>query len=246
MTMNYNPHFSTLFPIFPPFHLAQAISLAIALAAGSASAGEDYDYHVRRGETLIGISRDMLEDPRHWPRLQSLNHVADPHRLMPGSVLRIPISLLQREPVSARVTAVSGDVRADGAPLKAGSKVQTGAQVVTGDQSFATIELIDGSRLVLQPGCRMTVEELSRFRNTNLPETRLRLNAGRVESIVTKTSAPRPRYTIITPAATMGVRGTQFRVGADETSGAAQAEVTDGVVGVQGDAKSTTAAVAAG
>lgn len=227
-------------------NLLATLALACALVSLPASADVEYRHTVRRGETLIGIGRDMLLNPQHWRRLQALNKVADPFRVLPGTVLRIPVALMRREPASARVTAVSGDVRGDGGALKVGDTVAPHAQLVTGAQSFATIELIDGSRLVLQPDSRIKVEELSRYRGTGLPETRLRLDAGRVESVVTKTAAPRPKYMINTPTATIGVRGTRFRVGADEASGASRTEVTDGAVGVQGSAADKTAAVAAG
>lgn len=224
-------------------HLFAALAIAATLAP-PVRADDEYRHTIRNGETLIGIAGDMLKDPQHWRKLQALNHVADPHRLVPGSVLRIPVALLRTEPASARVTAVNGEVSADGVPLKAGDTIGKDARVTTGGQGFVTIELIDGSRLVLQPGSRMKIEELARYRNTQLPETKLRLDAGRIESAVTRSAAPRPKYRIETPTAAIGVRGTRFRVGADEASGTSRTEVTDGAVGVSGGAK--TAAVAAG
>jgi len=232
-----------------PFRWPLATLLAVAGMIGfpgSANAGEEYRHPVQPGETLIGISRDLLQNPGDWTRLQTLNKISDPYRIRPGTVLRIPFTLLRRDPGSAKVTAISGVVRAGGEPLKPGSAIGPGAQVVTGAQSFATIELIDGSRLVLQPGSQMKFEELSRYHNTNLPNTRLRLDGGRIESIVTKTLAPSPQYTIVTPSAIIGVRGTRFRVAADEMSHASRAEVTDGTVGVQGGSRDKASAVAAG
>ncbi len=202
---------------------------------------------MRPGETLIGISRDLLENPRDWTRLQRLNKVADPRLLRPGTVLRIPLTLLRREPVTARVTAIRGDVSAGGKPLTVGGTVERGSQLTTGPQSFATVELVDGSRLVLQPSSRLKVEEMSRYRNSTLPETRLRLDTGRIESVVTRMSAPRPQYIVVTPTATIGVRGTQFRVGADDTGATSRTEVTDGAVGVlDGQGRGKPASVPAG
>ncbi|HTY02604.1 MAG TPA: FecR domain-containing protein, partial [Rhodocyclaceae bacterium] len=230
-----------------PFTLRSALALALAAAMTPAVAGSEDEvaYSVRAGETLIGISRAVLVEPHQWVRLQTLNRIVDPYHIMPGTVLRIPAAMMRRDPATASVVAVSGDVRANGNALSANAKLEGGANLSTGDQSFATIELIDGSRLVLQPRSRMTIEELSRFRNTNSLQSRFRLDAGRLESIVTKTAAPRPRYTVDTPAASMGVRGTRFRVGSDDASGASQAEVTDGTVGVQGGG-GKAAAVGAG
>lgn len=222
-----------------------ALATACALLSLSAVADEDYRHTVRRGETLIGIGNDMLRDARHWRKLQAINRVVDPYRLMPGSTLRIPVELLRLEPAEARVTAASGDVHANGKALKAGDNIAGKARIVTGEQGFVTLELIDGSSLVLQPDSRMKVEELARRRHTTLPETQLRLESGRLESTITKSAVPRPKYIIHTPTAAIGVRGTSFRVGTDAASGASRTEVTDGAVDVRGGAKAT-AAVAAG
>jgi hypothetical protein len=215
-------------------NLCAALAIACAVASVPATADTEYRHTTRRGDTLIGLANEMLLNPHNWPKLQKLNGIADPYHILPGTVLRIPVALMRREPASVRVTATSGDVRADGKQLAVGNTLERGAEVATGAQGFATIELIDGSRLVLQPDSRMKIEESSRYRNTNFPDTRLRLDAGRIESIVTKTSAPRPQYRIDTPTSTIGVRGTRFRVGADDTSGASRTEVTDGTVGVRG------------
>ncbi len=223
------------------------VAMACLSGFGAAHAADDYQHVMRPGETLIGIGRDMLENPRDWTRLQRLNKVANPRLLRPGTVLRIPLTLLRREPVTARVTSVRGDVSAGGKPLTVGGTVERGSQLTTGTQSFATVELVDGSRLVLQPSSRLKVEEMSRYRNSTLPETRLRLEAGRIESVVTRMSAPRPQYVVVTPTATIGVRGTQFRVGADDTGAASRTEVTDGAVGVlDGQGRGKPASVPAG
>lgn len=226
-------------------HLRATLIVGCALLSMLAIADDDYRHTVRRGDTLVGIANDMLKDPWRWRTLQKINQVADPYRLMPGTQLRIPVDLLRLEPAPARITATAGEVRADGSLLKIGDTVSSNAKIVTGPQSFTTIELIDGSHLVLQPDSQVRIEELSRRRHTDLTETQLRLEAGRIESTITKTAAPRPKYIIKTPTAAIGVRGTRFRVGADGATGASQTEVTDGTVAVS-DGKATPAAVTAG
>lgn len=211
----------------------------LGTAHAAADRGDDHRYLIQRGDTLIGIGRNLLEFPRNWRVVGRHNRVADPHRLNPGTTLRIPVTLLRREAVGARVTAVAGDVTANDKKIAAGADIGGGTQIVTGAASFATIELVDGSRLVLQPESRVKVEELSRHRYSETTETRLRLERGRMESVVVKTSRARPGYSVVTPTATIGVRGTRFRVGADDQGGASQAEVTDGAVAVGNGGKST-------
>lgn len=220
----------------PPRRRHRAAAALLLLATlGGAHAGENHRHVVKPGETLIGIGQAILQEPNDWVKVGRLNRVAEPRRLQPGSALRIPVDLLKREPAPGRVAALTGKVSADGTPLAVGDSIARGAQLATGERSFATIELVDGSRLVLQPGSRVKVEELARYRNTETLQTRLRLDGGRIESAVAKTSAPRPRYTIVTPTATIGVRGTSFRVGAEEAGpGQTEVEVTEGTVGAQG------------
>lgn len=211
--------------------LAGALTAGCLCLTPPAVAG-DYRHVVRPGDTLIGVGAEWLRNPVDWKRLQRLNRVADPHRLRPGSTLRIPEDWLRREPTVARATAVRGEVRVGGTPLAVGDTVTRGSELTTGDQSFVTVTLADGSRLVLQPGSRLKVEEMARQGRAQVPQTQLRLDAGRVESVVTKSAATQPRYTVTTPTATIGVRGTSFRVAVDEAGAGTRAEVTEGTVGV--------------
>ncbi len=232
-----------------PISKISMISVACLLALGVANAAEDYKYVVAPGDTLAGIAQALLKDPNNWSKVQRLNQIEDPRRLRTGASLRIPLALMRLEATPGKISSVKGEVSIGGKPAEIGASVPKGAQVVTGNQSFVTVDLVDGSRLVLQPSSRMKVEEMSRYQNTSLPDTKLRLDSGRVESVVTKMNAPRPQYTIITPTATIGVRGTQFRVGAIDANEASkplsQTEVTNGLVTVQ-SAKGKATPVPAG
>jgi hypothetical protein len=223
-------HFRTIAVPALPATPVRVVALACLLAFGGVEAAQDINRTVVRGDTLFAIARDMLRNENDWATLQQLNHVQDPRRLRIGTVLHIPLAMIRKEPMTARVSAVSGDVKSGDQALTVGASVQRGTRLSTGEQSFATVELVDGSRLVLQPSSRLKVEELSRYRKTTLPDTRLRLEVGRIESVVTKMAAPRPQYTVVTPTATIGVRGTQFRVGTDDAGTTSLTEVTDGTV----------------
>ena len=48
-------------------------------------------YVVKKGDTLWGISRDLLQDPLLWPRLWETNSfITNPHRIYPGDQLVVP------------------------------------------------------------------------------------------------------------------------------------------------------------
>lgn len=208
-----------------------------ALAALPAAAAEAPVYHrylTESGDTLIGIGLRMLRRPQDWRQVQRINRVADPYRMAVGTPLRIPVSLMRSDPVSARVTRIQGEVTGTRGPLEAGARIVRGDEILTGESGATTIELSDGSLLTLQPGSRLSVEALEVLHGTDQQEARFRLHSGRVESQAAKQRGPAARFRILTPTAAVGVRGTRFRVGA-ETSGqqATRAEVTEGTVEVE-------------
>ncbi|GBL47406.1 hypothetical protein SFMTTN_3245 [Sulfuriferula multivorans] len=49
------------------------------------AAGEVWVYGVKPGDTLIGVATAYLTHPNDWPKLQILNKISNPKRLVPGS-----------------------------------------------------------------------------------------------------------------------------------------------------------------
>lgn len=205
------------------------LAALLGTPAAAADTPSDYLYVTRAGDTLIGIGRRLLREPRDWTQVQKLNRLADPYRMPTGSTLRIPVALLQSEAVSARVVAVSGAARSGDAKVEPGTTLGESAELHTESDGYVTIQLADGSLLTLQPRSRLRLEALKRYRNTEAHDSRIDLGSGRVETQAPKREGRPARLQFRTPAAVVGVRGTQFRVGADE-SGVARAEVTQGVV----------------
>ena len=60
--------------------------------------GAEWQYSVRRGDTLIGIAKRYFTDPAQWVDLQKLNAVRNPRRLPPNPILRIPVEWLREVP----------------------------------------------------------------------------------------------------------------------------------------------------
>lgn len=195
----------------------------------------EWRYTLRPGDTLIGVSARYLVRPQDWPRLQRLNRIADPHRLVPGSALRIPLAWLRHEPAPAQVVAVAGDARvtlpgAAERPLASGETLGAGAALVAGANSSVTLRLADGSLLVLQPGARLALDTLSVYAGGGMVDSRLRLQHGRVEVGANPARAPGSRLQVITPSAVAAVRGTRFRVAAEGDT--TREETLDGTVGL--------------
>jgi len=193
-------------------------------------------YQVTSGDTLIAITRELLQPSIGWQRVQRLNRVADPYRLMPGTTLRIPVAWLRTEATVAEVVYLVGQVRAERSgsplaePLAAGVKLRSGDTVITGaSPSALTLRLVDGSRMLIEPDSTLTIAQLLLRGRGGAVDAHLKLDQGSTESRVPPAGAGAPRFRIETPAMNLGVRGTQFRVRAEGDAGS-PVEVLEGSV----------------
>lgn len=213
------------------FRRAAAAVLAWALLSASALAS-DVDYLVKPGDTLMSIASQMLAGgAKDYRRLAAHNNLKDANVIAPGATLRIPVAWLKRQPASAKVISVAGEVKAGERVLKSGDTVAEGEELTSGPAGYATLQFADGSMLRVGALSRVTVESHKAAPSLADFETRLRLGAGAIEAVVAKQRAQ--DFRVRTPTANMAVRGTEFRVRSGEA--ASQAEVTGGRVGVAGD-----------
>jgi hypothetical protein len=227
-----------------PFLRVSAVALALLGVAPAAVAQDakpvakpdarpEISYTVRPGDTLSGLARIYLVDgekQESHQRLAALNDIKDPNRLIPGTVLRMPLAWLRREAAGVIVLSVTGDVRSGDRPLKAGDPVPEGAQVISGANGYASLEFADRSVITLKPGTTLRIESHKRNPKLSEFETRLRLGAGEVEAAVTRQRAP--NFRIYAPTGNIAVRGTQYRVrGGDDVN---QFEILEGKLEVAG------------
>ncbi len=195
----------------------------------------EWRYTLRPGDTLIGISQRYLARPADWPKVQRINRIADPYRLVPGSTLRIPLAWLRDAPAPATVVAATGRVRVtlpDTAEraLETGDRLPAGTELSTATNSSVTLRFADGSVLVLQPNAHLTLDTVSVYAEGGMADTRLRLQQGRVEVSANPRRIPGSRLQVITPSAVAAVRGTHFRVAAD--AAVTREETLEGGVGL--------------
>jgi hypothetical protein len=108
--------------------------------------------------------------------------------------------------------------------------LSAGISVLTRNGS-AVIEFADGSRLTLQPNSSLRLDTLSVYAGGGMVDTRVRLQQGRAELKANTRKQPGSRLQVITPSAVAAVRGTVFRVSADES--AMREETLEGQVGVE-------------
>lgn len=215
--------------------------------AAAAPTDDDIAHTVRPGDTLEHLARTYLGNARHWPLLQSHNRVPDPLRLVPGSVLYIPLHLQPRE--TATVAFVQGAVTgttAQDAPraLRAGQPLPEGTQLQVGPESFVTVRLADGSLVRVQAQSEATLHQLRRVGRAGSIRAVIDLQRGGVDSTVAPRTEPARSFEVRTPRAVTSVRGTDFTVALDE-AGRTAAAVTAGSVAVQSRAAPAANAIRA-
>ncbi|NIE69244.1 FecR domain-containing protein, partial [Burkholderia sp. Ax-1719] len=229
--------------------LACALALGLLSAAHAHQPAETTIYVARSGDSLYDIAQRYLRDPADWTQLARLNRVSAPRRLKPGTALRVPVALLRQDGLSAQVIATSGPAShtfgsGPQLPLIVGAKLVEGEHVQTGDNGFATLELADGSHLVIPPRTALDLATLRQTALTGSTDRIVNLQHGEVNTEVTHATKKDDRFQIRSPSVVAGVRGTSFRVNYDGDKGSTAVEVLEGAVGVDAAPQGQAATVA--
>ncbi|SDQ47327.1 FecR family protein [Pseudoxanthomonas sp. CF125] len=210
--------------------------LLLLLACSPLASAEDWSYRIRPGDTIWDLAGEYLKPGIPWQRLQAHNGISNPYQLPPGSTVRFPLAWLHLQPARARVIAVRGQTLVDGigngkaVAATEGMQLGVGALLRTARDATLTLEFADHTRLLLQGGSELRLDRLSQYGKSGMVDTRLRLQRGRITNSVTPSNGASPAFIVDTPNATSAVRGTRFRVNAEESR--TQTEVTEGSVAV--------------
>ncbi|MCO5398145.1 FecR domain-containing protein [Ralstonia soli] len=188
-----------------------------AMAQPSGADGTDFLYRVQQGDTLISLADRYMDGVEGWRLLQQRNRVANPYRLQPGLLLRIPFDRIPVVPATAHVV-FARDAITEGKPLQAGMKLAEDAQIDTGDKGAVTLAFDDGTRVTVPPGSRVALSRVRAFARAGLIDVRVQVKQGETESSVSPKKTGVGRYEISTPALVTGVRGTRFRVQASDSA----------------------------
>jgi hypothetical protein len=106
-----------------------------------------------------------------------------------------------------------------------GDRVEAGEVLSTGGRSFAVLELADGSKTTLRPGTVFRVEHLNQ--DAGKENALLRLFRGGLRMITGAIAKRNPSaYSVHTPVATIGIRGTEFDARLCEADCAREAKAT--------------------
>ncbi len=196
----------------------------------------DYVYQVKKGDTLGGVSKELLATPSRWKEVATYNKLPNEHRIYPGETLHVPFALLKNVPAEGRIEAMVGNVFLNGQVAKIGDAVPSGAVVTTAKGGFARLSLPDGSLINVLESSRLDATKIEKKSQSNYFSSAFRLVAGRIDAIKKKYAEGQAPLLIHARNATIGVRGTHFRIGQED--GNTLAEIEHGLVGFEtADAK---------
>ncbi len=201
---------------------------------------EELTYTIQPGDTLQKLVEEYGVDSVQVEELRSFNKLKSAREIPPGTKIRFRLGWLKVKPLQAQALAVSGPVTVmragagEAGAVTRGEGFKPGDVLETGEEGSIMLEFGDGSRLLLQGNSTMTFEILEAYGDRDVPNIRLRLHRGRIETTVAPNRSSDRRFEIKTPTGSAGARGTRFRVGADSDKQLLRTEVTHGTVAVEG------------
>nr|WP_315232605.1 FecR domain-containing protein [uncultured Albidiferax sp.] len=207
------------FALLTRLPLQASIAVAAALlGAAPAAHAQSISYTLQPGENLYGLAKRLLHKPEQWKQIQLANKVRNPLRLLPGTLLMIPVHLLRPQPALVTILHAIGDAhaalpgQAKELPLQKGQQLPQGSQLTVGEQGFVTLQLADGSTIRLPANTQVQLSEVLYAPASKDIQATIQLDRGRVESKVVPLPSANSRFEIRTPHAVGGVRGTDFGV----------------------------------
>ncbi len=197
-----------------------SLALASLTLASPARAQELFDYTVRPGDSCRAIAARVLGDADAYPQIHAHNPELGPmpHRLAPGTVLRLP-----RPSPPARIVSVQRRVdrrtpdAATFADARAGQALPRGTQVRTHDAASAEIAFEDRSLVQVRQRTLVIIYGGQR-RLASRPVTRAELESGALRSRLGELAGRRP-LEVETPSSRASLDGDAVvSVGEDGTS----------------------------
>ena len=223
--------------LLPSGATAQTAPPATTPPATTPMAEAPLQYLMKRGDTLIDLARTYLRQSSDYRQLQRDNTIANPRRIPTGRTIDIDPALLRTRSDPARLESFRGDVRilraSQSVSLEQGMTLLEGDVVATGAGAFARLNFSDGSHTVVPSNSRLRLDRLRRYVINDAADHRLVIDQGRAEIRVSPRQRP-GTFRVTTPTAISAVRGTDFRVAYDATSGISATGVLGGSVAVAG------------
>jgi hypothetical protein len=218
------------------FSLGLTLCLMPGVSAFAAPREDAVELRVENGDNLVLICRKYIEGPEKWREVAKFNRMKNPSLILPGQTVKIPVGLMRGVPVDGKVTFVYGDAKAqksekaEWATLNQGDPVPQGSRIETGKASSVEVTFEDRNSIFLRPETTLGITA-SEKKGSLYHVNRFYLAVGRVITKLKKATGSDSRIEIETPSAIASVRGTEFRVSADQ-SASTRTEVLTGTVKV--------------
>lgn len=127
-------------------------------------------------------------------------------------LLYTPLATAAEEAAGMVVALRGSSVAQNTRVLEQGSPVYAGEVIVADEKSFVVIRLTDGSKLTVRPGSTVEIRTYT-YDGGDDDTVDINLLKGGLRVVTGAISKHSPeRYTIETPVALMGVRGTEFSI----------------------------------
>jgi len=180
-------------------------------------------YTVNHKDSFERIYQKYLNKRANIEALSKYNHHQLNKKLQPGQVINIPVEMLKKIQTNAQVLLAYGEVNAsnvnatDTRKVKKGDLLTQGDTLTTGKNSLAKLRFADGSNIDIQPNSNLNIQASYQYAGKGTFVTNLKLVKGRTEVLANPDHVVGNTLQIQTLSAVAAVRGTQFRVGADDT-----------------------------
>jgi hypothetical protein len=179
-------------------------------------------YSVLKNDSFERIYQKYLNKRANIMALSEYNHHPLPKKLQPAQILNIPVEMLRRIPTNTQVLLVYGDVNAsstaggDTHQVKKEDLLVAGDSLAIGKNSLAKLLFADGSKIDIQPNSNLSIQDSYQYVGKETFVTNLKLVKGRTQVSANPEHIVGNTLKIQTPSAVAAVRGTQFRVTANE------------------------------
>jgi LysM repeat protein len=200
-----------------------------------------WQYKVKLGDTLTRIQTQLLNEHYTWNDITRFNHIMNPASVKPGTDLSIPITWLQHQPLPANVLSVTGvaflkkQLTNKQTHLFDNASIHVGDEIFT-DKGSVLVQFADKSVIRIDQNSHVIFNKLTSFGASGMTDTQMRLETGHISTHVTPLKQG-SEYIIETPSAIAAVRGTQFRLTAEDAD-TTRLEVTKGTVAFTPNPKS--------
>ncbi len=185
---------------------------------------EGWLYTVKKNDNLTFICAQYCIQQSNIQTLADVNHLRSAHLLSVGQTIFIPLSVLKTNAVPAKILTATGDVQIKKndhdafQKLNLSDSILVGTTLKTGLNSLVKLQFADRSEALLQPNSTLKIIQSHQYAGKLTYAIKLILSTGRTEILANPEHFNDHHLEVETPSAVAVVRGTQFRVSAEENN----------------------------